>query len=219
MKCTLGFFLVALLALPLFAQQTHVNRYDAFTGFSYMVSPSRNLNERGFNGEFGVNATRWLSLGGDFSVLTGSGDISVQHTVFAPLVAGVPPNQLVGIPFDSTTYTFAAGPQFSLRKWKKVTFFARPGLGGIHEVADLDVTVLAPLRDLGITLPAVNTHQTDTAVFFGAGGGVDLNVSRPIGIRFTVDWVNTHLFSDLLTNRQNYVRFSVGPTFRWGALQ
>lgn len=70
---------------------------------------------------------------------------------------------------------------------------------------------------LGAPLPSA--HQTDTQLFFGLGGGFDINVSRLVGLRFATDWVNTHLFSNLLTNRQNDVRFSVGPTFRWGHLK
>jgi hypothetical protein len=112
-------------------------------------------------------------------------------------------------------YTFAVGPQFYLRKWDKVTFFARPGFGGIHEKAVITFPPLLSL--LGIPLP--NATQTDTTYFVGLGGGFDLNVSRPVGIRFAADWVNTHLFSNLLTQRQNYIRFSLGPTFRWGHLK
>lgn len=93
--------LVILISLPLFAQQTDINRYTLFTGFDYMISPARNLTERGFETDFGV----------------------------------------------------------------------------------------------------------------------DVNVSQKIGIRFAADWVNTHLFSNLLTPRQNYVRFSLGPTFRGGPLK
>jgi hypothetical protein len=89
-------------------------------------------------------------------------------------------------------------------------------LGGIHESADLTFPPqIVPLFTLlGVAVP--NKHQVDTALFFGAGGGFDLNVTHRVGLRFTADWVNTHLFSDLLTNRQNYVRFSVGPTFHFG---
>jgi len=94
----------------------------------------------------------------------------------------------------------------------KVTFFARPGFGGIHEAADINLTQVTPvLEELGIPVPSA--HQTDTQLFFGLGGGFDLNVSRRIGLRFATDWVNTHLFNNLLTNRQNYVRFAVGRLF------
>ncbi len=50
------------ISLSAFAQQDYVPRYDAFAGFSYLHSPELNLEERGFNGEFGVNATRWLAM-------------------------------------------------------------------------------------------------------------------------------------------------------------
>jgi hypothetical protein len=219
MKRVVLVFLVVGLCLPAFAQQEHVNKYDVFTGFTYMISPARNLTERGFNPEFGVNIKRWLSLGGDFSVLVGAGDVFARHTVFEPLLAPLPPTLNPAVPFDSTTYTFAAGPQFNIRKWNKVTLFVRPGLGGIHERATLNLAPLAQLAQLGIVLPALNPKQNDTKVFFGFGGGFDLNVSRPVAIRVTADWVNTHLFSDLLPQRQNYFRFSIGPAFRWGELK
>ncbi len=222
-------FAIFVCYLPALAQQTDINRYTLFTGFDYMISPARNLTERGFESDFGVTVKPWLGLGADFSaigsqILSGAGTINGSETVYAPLLIaneglGAPPPSSVNVPFTSTSYTFAAGPQFYLRKWKAVTFFARPGFGGIHEKANI---TLPPqlgqlLTMLGVSVP--NAHQTDTALFFGLGGGFDLNVSRRIALRFGTDWVNTHLFTDLLTNRQNYVRFSIGPTFRWGKLK
>jgi len=221
--------LIMFFCLPALAQQTDVNRYTLFTGFDYMVSPARNLVERGFEGDFGVTLKPWVAIGGDVSaigddVLSGAGTITASETVFAPLLTaaeglGAPPPDSVHVAFKSTTYTFATGPQFYLRKFEKVTFFARPGFGGIHESANfaLPPQLAVLLTQLGATVPSA--HQTDTTVFFGLGGGFDLNVSRRVGLRFAGDWVNTHLFSNLLTNRQNYVRFSVGPTFRWGHLK
>jgi hypothetical protein len=221
--------LAILLCLPAVAQQEDVNRYTLFTGFDYMASPARNLTERGLEGDFGVSAKRWLAFGGDFSaigkdVIGGAGTINGSETVYAPLLTaaaslGAPPPGSVHVPFTSMTYTFAAGPQFYVRRWEKVTFFARPGFGGIHEKAAINLPpqLGGLLTMLHAAVP--NPHQTDTTYFFGLGGGFDLNVSRPVGVRLACDWVNTHLFSDLLTNRQNYVRFSVGPTFRWGHLK
>ena len=222
--CALLMFFV-----PAVAQQDDINRYAVFTGFDYMVSPARNLTERGFDVDFGIIVKPWLGLGGDFSaigsnVLSGAGTLNGSDTVLAPLLTaaaalGAPPPSAVEVPFTSTTYTFAAGPQFYLRKSARLTLFARPGFGGIHESATLNLPPqLGPLlASLGAPVPGA--HQTDTTVFFGLGGGFDLNVSRPVGVRFAVDWVNTHLFSYLLTDRQNYIRFSVGPVFRWGNLR
>ena len=93
----------------------------------------------------------------------------------------VPPPSAVNVPFKSTTYTFAAGPQFYLRKWQKITLFARPGFGGIHESADLTFPVGLPQLIAALQLPVPNTHQTDTTWFVGVGGGCDFNVSRRVG--------------------------------------
>jgi len=230
MKVLLFCGLIISLCLPALAQQTDVNRYTLFTGFDYMISPARNLTERGFETDFGVTVRPWLGLGADFGILgdgiiSGAGTISGGETIYAPLLLQVPPPfgpiepNSVKVPFKSQTYTFAAGPQFYLRKWEKVTFFARPGFGGIHERADIAFPAqLGQLFQL-LNVPVPAGHQTDTTYFVGLGGGFDLNVSRKVGIRFAADWVNTHLFSNLLTQRQNYVRFSFGPTFRWGHLK
>jgi len=218
--CSLAIFV----CLPALAQQTDINRYTLFTGFDYMLSPARNLTERGVESDFGVIVRPWLGLGGDFGALvSGAGTINGSETVYAPAVnqSGLVPGgaSSIKVPFTSTTYTFAAGPQFYLRKWEKVTLFARPGFGGIHENASITFPQSLGLLFEALQIAPPSAKQTDTQLFFGVGGGIDLNVSRPIGIRFTADWVNTHLFSNLLVNRQNYVRFAFGPTFRWGHLK
>ena len=215
--------LVIVLCLPALAQEKDINRYTLYTGFDYMISPARNLTVRGFEGDFGITVRPWLGLGGDFSavgdgIISGAGAINGGETVFAPLIAPyVDPNS-VNVPFRSTTYVFAAGPQFYIRKWDKITFFVRPGFGGIHEIADISLSPqLIQLFQL-LQIPVPNSHQTDTQWFIGMGGGFDINFSKHVALRYTTDWVNTHLFSDLLVPRQNYWRLSVGPTFRWGHL-
>jgi len=215
------------LICPLLAQQRNINRYTVFTGFDYMISPARNLTERGFDVDAGVTVKSWLGLGGDFgamgdAVISGAGTINGTETVYAPAVnqSGLIPGgaNSIHVAFKSTTYTFAAGPQFYLRKWEKITFLGRPGFGGIHEKADIMFPpTLVPLFTY-LAIPLPNPHQSDTEAFFGLGGGIDVNVSKKVGARFAADWVNTHLFSNLLVPRQNYVRFSIGPTFRWGHL-
>ena len=215
--------LVIFLCLPALAQQTDINRYTLYTGFDYMISPARNLTVRGFEGDFGVTVKPWLGLGADFSavgdgIISGAGAINGSETVYAPLIAPYVDPGSVNVPFRSTTYVFAAGPQFYIRKWDKVTFFVRPGFGGIHEIADISLSPqLIQLFQL-LQIPVPNSHQTDTQWFVGMGGGFDINFSKHVALRYTTDWVNTHLFSDLLVPRQNYWRLSAGPTFRWGRL-
>ncbi|HTR25409.1 MAG TPA: outer membrane beta-barrel protein [Terriglobales bacterium] len=223
-KRLLFFLLVISLCLPALAQQTDINRYTLFTGFDYLISPARGLTERGFEGDFGVTLKPWLGAGADFSamgngIISGAGGINGSETVYAPLIAPYVDPSAVTVPFKSTTYVFAAGPQFYIRKWDKVTFLVRPGFGGIHEAADISLSpqLIGLFQLLGIPVP--NSHQTDTTWFIGVGGGFDINFSKHVALRYTTDWVNTHLFSDLLVPRQNYWRFAVGPTFRWGHLQ
>jgi Outer membrane protein beta-barrel domain len=230
MKRALLCVLAMFVCVPAMAQQTDINRYTLYTGFDYLISPARNLTQRGFDVDFGVTAKPWLGLGGDFSasgdaIISGGGTINGSETVYAPILIAanaqnpfVPLPSMIHVPFKSTTYTFAVGPQIYIRKWTKVTFLIRPGLGGIHESANLTFPPgLGGLFEL-LNIPPPNAHQTDLTWFVGLGGGFDLNLSRRVGLRFTADWINTHLFSDLLTNRQNYARFTVGPTFRWGHL-
>lgn len=213
--CSLCIFM----ALPMFAQN-EINRYTLFTGFDYMISPARNLTERGFESDFGVTVKPWLGMGVDVGIISGAGTITGTETVYASAVNALMPGAAsqIHVPFNSTTYTFAAGPQIYIRRFEKVTFLIRPGFGGMHERADITFpSSLGPIfQGLHLTPPGV--HQNDTQLFFGLGGGFDVNVSRKIGVRFAADWVNTHLFSNLLVPRQNYVRFSIGPTFRWGKL-
>jgi len=224
-RCLLCCVVALFVCLPVVAQDYSINRYTLYTGFDYLVSPSRNLTERGFDTDFGITVKPWLGLGGDFGafghdIISGNGTINGTETAYAPAVTklGVNPS-IIHVPFSSTTYIFAVGPQFYLRKWKAVTFLVRPGFGGIHESANLTFPPqIAPLFGaLGVAPP--NPHQSDTTWFIGLGGGFDINVSRHVAIRFTGDWVNTHLFSNLLTDRQNYARFTVGPAWRWGRLE
>jgi hypothetical protein len=225
--CSLAIFV----CLPAAAQQRDINRYTVYTGFDYMLNSSQNLTQRGFDTDFGVTVKPWLGLGVDFSaagnaIISGGGTINGSQTIYAPALAAahaqfptlVPAPNQVTVPFKSTTYTIAAGPQFYIRKWEKITFLVRPGLGAIHASADLTYPPgLGQILGL-LGKPVPNANQSDTTWFVGMGGGFDLNLSRRVGFRFTADWINTHLFSDLLTSRQNYVRFTVGPTFRWGRL-
>ena len=142
--CSLAFVLCA--CLPARAQQEYVPRYDLFTGYSHLTSPSVSLEQNGFNASFGGNLLRWLAVGADFSVFQGNGSIELAKTNVAPLLAPFLGGRNPSIPFSATTYTFAAGPQFEFRKYKWITLFARPGLGALHESASLQVPpALAPL--------------------------------------------------------------------------
>jgi hypothetical protein len=136
-------------------------------------------------------------------------------------------------PTNLGTETLAIGPQFNLRRVKESTLFLRPGLGLIHEDANTNqASVEQQVTSLCVyshgfcttaegmqvlkTLSAVsNPSMSDSVLFYGVGGGFDVNVTKFMGIRFTTDYVRCHLFPNLLA-WQNNVRFSIGPTWRFG---
>ena len=218
---------VLFISLSGFSQQSYVSRFDAYTGYAFFDTPSLNLLQNGFNGEFGVNVTTWLALGGDFSVFTGSNVIlpgmlstTVQQQLGQQLMmlaeeGLLPPGYHVAVPADSTTYTYSAGPQINIRKLEYVTFFVRPALGALHESVTLKPTdpITTGLVQ-GLVGPTM--HRTDTVVFYGFGGGMDFNLSQHFAVRTAADFVHYNMFSGLLNGGRNTVRFSVGPTFRFG---
>lgn len=200
-----------------FAQQDYVPRYDGFAGFSYLNSPRLNLAERGFNAEFGVNVRRWVALGGDYSIFNGHSTLFPKDLTTAlqlQLAALVPPGIPIAVPFDSTTYTFTAGPQFNYRRFKRITLFARPAIGGMHETATLKPN--SPLTTLLVARLAPGGKRTDLEPFYGVGGGFDLNASKHLGVRVGFDFVHVNLFDGFLKEGRNSLRISVGPTFRFG---
>ena len=85
--CTL--ILALCTCLPARAQQGYVPRYDLFTGYSHLSSPSVSLQQNGFNASFGGNLLRWLAVGADFSVFKGDGSIELAKTKVASQLARI----------------------------------------------------------------------------------------------------------------------------------
>jgi hypothetical protein len=213
---------VLLATLTCYSQQEYVSRYDAYGSYSTLSTPSLNLIQRGFDGEFGWNARRWVALGGDFSIFTGHTDLSPKNlnsktqAALAPYIPlliahGIP----IAMPYDSTTSTYSVGPQFNMRKFKAITLFARPALGALH----VSITARPNNPYMGAIAAGMlgkSMQSSDTVLFYGFGGGFDLNASKHFGIRAAADFVHFDMFSNLLNGGRNTVRFSVGPTFRFG---
>lgn len=210
-------FIVIVLTCGAAAQQNYVARYDAFAGYSYLATSNMNLAQRGRNAEFGVNVNRWLAIGGDYSIFNGHSTLvpaDLTDALQSQLGALVPPGTPVSVPYEAVTQTFSAGPQVNIRRWRPVTFFVRPALGILHEKVTakpqnaLSTAIVAALVPAG--------KKSDTVLFYGVGGGLDLNVSKHVAIRMAADFVHTNLFDGFLREGRNSVRMSVGPTLRWG---
>jgi hypothetical protein len=203
-----------------FAQQSYVGRYDSFVGYTYLDTPKMNLMERGFITQEGINITRWLAFGADFSVMTGHSGLKIGELVSADRNAALTyfgPDGVTdayAVPYNSTTYTYTAGPQINIRKFKKTTIFLHPDVGAIHEKVTADAKTQLDQMLVGALVPGGS--RSDTTYFYGVGGGLQYSLSKHFGLRFTADYVHLHLFSNLLADSRNSFRFGIGPAFSFG---
>lgn len=221
----------ALLAFAVFpatrGQQKYVSRYDIYTGFADIDSPALGLNETGFHTQVGLNARRWLSVGGDYSVAAGS-EILTTDLLPTALQAQInaaqaqfiragflPSNYRLAVPTDATTHTFAFGPQLVYRHFARGTLFLRPSLGALREravphAADaFQKIIVAELAPAG--------YKLDWTGFYGVGGGGEVALGRCVGLRAQMDFVYNHPFNDILANGRWTYRYSVGPSFHFGS--
>lgn len=224
----LGLLLLVLLGMgaPARGEQDYVSRYDLFAGYTFLDSPHVNLFENGSHFQVGVRPKTWYSLGIDYSISSGS--LSLTPNLLTPAVqqqlggllqqlalAGqLPAGYVLAVPTNSTTQTFAGGPQLSYRHFSKVTLFVRPSFGAIHEVATPRPGDAVAAVVVGALAPS--GHKTDWTAFYGFGGGVDFLFWKHVGLRVQADLVYDHLFSDLLQDGRLTTRFSVGPCFNFG---
>jgi hypothetical protein len=221
-------FSVLALLLPVraFCGQDYVGRFDLYNGFTYFNSPDINLSQRGYHLQAGYNAKTWLALGFDYSVVVGtlpltpsllkpSLQASIQAQLLPLVLAGViPASYQLSVPTNSTTQTFAAGPQLEYRHFSKVTLFVRPSIGAIYEIATPHATdAVSTLVVHGL---APSGQKTQWTGFYGVGGGLEVNVARHFSLRMQADYVHNTLFTDLLKTARNTTRLSIGPAFHFG---
>ena len=213
--------------LPLHAQQSYVSRYDLYSGFTAFSTPHLNLTERGYNFQAGINWRSWLATGFDFTYV--SGHSSLTPSMLKPSLAAqidgeiaaleaaqqLPPGYMLYVPTDSTTQTFAAGPQFSYRRWNAITLFVRPSFGAVHQTSTPHPNPADPFAVAVTQMLAPSGKKVDWTGFYGFGGGIDWNLSPHFALRTQMDLVRWDLFNDLLDANWT-VQYSVGPTLRFG---
>jgi hypothetical protein len=214
------------LAAPAVCQQTYVTRYDAFFGYAYLNSPAIKLPESGYQFQIGFRPSTRYSVGFDYSQAYGDLTLtpellpdSLQQqlgTRLAQLAAlgQLPPGYKLAVPARSKTQTFSLGPQLAFRRFKQVTFFVRPSMGAIHEVAR--PSPKDPIAQGIVAQLAPSGRKRDWTGFFGAGAGIDLNLSNHVSFRIQGDYVYDHLFNDILKDGRRTMRFGVGPCFNFG---
>lgn len=220
-------FLLSVLAVPsALAQQTYVGRYDAFAGFTDLNTPALGLNQTGFHTQGGVVLRRWLSFGGDYSVVAGSEVLkpdllptALQQQV-APIIlhliqAGIiPPTYQLTVPANVFTQSFAAGPQFIYRRFSKTSLYLRPSFGAFRLAATprpkdpVAATIALSLVPSG--------HKVDWTGFYGFGGGAEFKITPHLGLFPQFDLVYNHPFNDILAHGTWTMRYSIGPVVHFG---
>lgn len=223
--CVLTLFLFST-ALTCFSQQTDIRQFAGFGAFTYLATPSLNLVQRGFDGDVGYNVRPWLTFGFDFGYYTGHSSLfatslnaATQAEIQAFLLT-LPPAQRAavaallqaGVPYNISTQTYEAGPQFNYRKLKKVTFFARPALGALHS----SFSVTNPLYQPIVIGLLGRASKSDTVVFYGFGGGMTWEINPHFGLRVAADFAHYDFFASVLNGGRNSVRVSVGPKIGFG---
>jgi hypothetical protein len=202
-------------------KQEYVGQYDAYMGFAYLTTPNMNLDQRGWQGQFGYNYRRWVAVGFDTSYFGGSSSLTVPQlnnatiAKLAPILPHLPAGFTVWSPYHANTYTITGGPQFNYRHFKYVTLFIHPDIGAMYQSVQVQPT--NPIMGSIVTSLLGKSMKTSMwTPFYGVGGGLDINVTKHVGLRFQSDWVYTQLFDDLLRNPQYTWRMSASPTFRFG---
>ena len=200
------------------AQGTYVGRYDLYAGFSDLNTPGlNNINQVGVHLQAGANLSRRFALGLDYSVQSGATHLTAGLAT-APLQrqlgAELPAGYTLDIPFNATTQTFTAGSQIVFRHYRAATLFVRPVLTAFRIAA-----TPRPTDAIGALVARQLVPQgtkVDWVGAYGAGGGVELPVTRHVGARVQFDAAWNHPFNDILGRGNWSYRCSVGPAFHFG---
>lgn len=200
------------------AQQAYVSRYSIYTGFSDLYTPGLNdINQVGFHLQVSRVNTRWLSSGFDYSVQSGSTNLTAnlaKPSLQQELALLLPPGYNLNIPFDATTQTFTAGADLTYRHFASATLFIRPSLAAFRIAATPHPT--DPVAAIVSQILVPQGTKVDWVGAYGVGGGSEVRVSKHLGVRTQIDIVWQHPYNDILANGNWSYRFSVGPAFHFG---
>jgi hypothetical protein len=214
-------------APTVFAQQEYVSRYDVYAGFADVESPAIGLNQTGYHIQVGLNPRPWYSMGFDYTNASGSMIITPNElpTAQQQVIDGeisaleaegaLPANYALRVNTDASLQSYAMGPQFNFRHFRRVTIFTHPSFGAFREQAwphGTDPFALAVVSEM--------THGTGTKIdwtgFYGFAGGMDITITRHFGLRAQADFVWQHPFNDVMANGFWTERYSFGPSYHFG---
>jgi len=168
------------------------SQMDLFGGFSYV---NHDISLSGPNGLTGWNASATFRVKHQYGVVA---DFSGYYPGYNP--------GCVGCGDHAKIHTFLFGPQVSITRGR-VTPFARFLLGDTH----MHPTIGG--------LPLLVVFTSDNSFTYGAGGGVDVGLTRRVALRGQVDWLHNGFQTQDNQRRNeeihNVVRISTGFVFRF----
>lgn len=198
--------LLLVVAVPsLVVGQNEEKKYEVFGGYSFLTT---DVQESGtpidrFNGLDGVNAavTRYFTK--RFGI---TGDFSAHFRNDTQNITGGT------VRFKSRSFSYMAGPHFSFKNRSRFTPFVHALAGASNNRFSYRATAT------GATTPAADVKTTVTDFVLALGGGLDVRVSKRVGLRlFQIDYNPVFVrarpeFGDGL--RFDNVRFSIGIVFK-----
>jgi hypothetical protein len=145
-----------------------------------------------------------LVIGSNFWLQGGSLDLSAEFYHGLSIVANIAGERASNISSSGVNLTMVTttfGPRYTWAPKNKLAIF---GHGLLGEAFGLDSV-----------FPSLGSAETDfNTLALQVGGGVDLRLSRHLGLRAVqVDWIRTQ-FPNSTTNVQNNLRLGAGIVFR-----
>jgi peptidoglycan-associated lipoprotein len=136
----------------------------------------------------GANARASVRLAGGFSAV---GEFGGEFS-----------SDVNGTGEDLTLYSYLFGPRYTVRKWERWQPFAQLLVGGAHASGTFEPSVSG-------------TSGSYNAFAMVAGGGLDINLTKRIGIRAVEADYYLTLFPNGVNGHQNNLRIAAGVYFRF----
>jgi peptidoglycan-associated lipoprotein len=179
------------------AMAQDASKVDLFAGFSLLNSdsPTGASRKNSYGGQASATAyfNKWLGLTADFGGQRQTFNLLSSDGVLFRTT-----------PIDLSAYEFAAGPQVRLQKGR-LSPFAHVLAGGVHQTAATGIDGSGG---------NVNVTASETSLMVGVGGGLDVNVTKHIGVRLVqFDWLPARVSGEWATDT---VRLGFGIVFKIG---
>ncbi len=209
MKKALLLVTVFLLGVAAVAQE--FPRAEVAAMYSYMrfapaAKYTSGMNLNGGGGSVTININQYFGLKAE---LDGFGASKATFTI--PVGNALAPDGAT-VTASGNMFTYLFGPQIKVRTPKVHPYF-HALFGGVHSTLYANAFAACPATEPC----AASAKPSQNAFGMAIGGGLDIPVSKLIGIRVgQFDYLLTRFNNTIATNNQNNFRYSAGIVFNFG---